>query len=63
MAHHIDEARTWFEQPMEAGELRRLLTAVKAALEAHAELRGPVDLGEFAVIDEPADSLWAADRA
>jgi hypothetical protein len=62
MAHDMDEARTWLEQPMEAGELRRLLTAVKAALDAHADLREQVDLTDFAVIDEPAEAHWGADR-
>lgn len=57
-----DEARTWLEPPLEAGELHRLLTAVKAALDAHPDLRGPLDLGEFASIDEPAEHRWSADR-
>ena len=57
---HVDEARTWPEQPMEAGELRRLLIAVKAALEEHGDRLAPGDLADFAIIDEAADALWHA---
>lgn len=62
MAYSMDEARTWTEQPaVEAGELRRLLIEVKAALEAQGDLLAPRDLADFAPIAEPADAVWGPD--
>ncbi|CAN7620450.1 hypothetical protein LJR219_004783 [Phenylobacterium sp. LjRoot219] len=51
-ADTIDEARTWLEKPMDADDFRRLLMAIKAALEEHD---GPLCSGDLA-------SLVAAER-
>lgn len=62
MAYKMDESRTWSEpSTVEAGELRQLLIAVKAALEAQGDLLAPRDLTDFAPIVEPADSRWNAE--
>lgn len=60
MAHDIDEARSWLEQPMNADELRQLLEAVKAALEEH---EGPLCLDDLARLagaegEHPVDIVW-----
>ena len=60
MAHNIDEARSWLEQPMTADELRQLLEAVKAALEEHD---GPLCLDDLARLasaegELPVDIDW-----